>query len=121
MNILQKLFRPKAREYTRAEVLDNNPIIFTAWNGGAYANDIYRGAVDAIARNAGKLKGSHIVKYGDIKKAGNDSRLNRLLQVQPNAYMNAYDMLYKLTTHYFLYNNALYKTSRFILRRSRFL
>lgn len=106
MNILQRLFRPKAREYTRAEVIDNNPIIFTAWNGGAYANDIYRGAVDAIARNAGKLKGSHIVKYGDIKKAGDDGRLNRLLQVQPNAYMNAYDMLYKLTTHYYLYNNA---------------
>lgn len=106
MNILQRLFRPKAREYTRAEVIDNSPIIFTAWNGGAYANDIYRGAVDAIARNAGKLKGSHIVKYGDIKKAGDNGRLNRCLQVAPNAYMTAYDLLYKLTTHYYLYNNC---------------
>lgn len=106
MNILQRLFRPKAREYTRAEVIDNNPIIFTAWNGGAYANDIYRGAVDAIARNAGKLKGSHIVKYGDIKKAGDNGRLNRLLQVAPNQFMSAYDMLYKLTTHYYLFNNC---------------
>ena len=27
-------------------------------------------------------------------------------QVEPNPYMSAFDMLYKLATHYFLYNNA---------------
>lgn len=30
---------------------------FSTWAGNAYENDIYRGAVDAIARNAAKLKG----------------------------------------------------------------
>lgn len=79
---------------------------FTAWSGDAYANDTYRGAVDAIARNAAKLKGSHVINYGDYKKVYPDGRLNRILQVQPNPYMNAFDMLYKLVTHYYLYNNA---------------
>lgn len=79
---------------------------FTAWSGDAYANDIYRGAVDAIARNAAKLKGSHVINYGEHNKKYPDGRLNHLLQVQPNPYMNAFDMQYKLVTHYYLYNNA---------------
>lgn len=79
---------------------------FTAWSGDAYANDTYRGAVDAIARNAAKLKGSHIVNYSDRTRVYPDGKLNRLLQVQPNPYMSAFDMLYKLITHYYLYNNA---------------
>jgi HK97 family phage portal protein len=61
--------------------------------------------VDAIARNAGKLKGTHFIQNGDIKQPAED-KLNRLLQVQPNPYMNAYDMLYKAVTHYYLLNNA---------------
>src|SRR5699024_6809526 len=68
-------------------------------------SDIYRSAVDAIARNAGKLKGKHIVTTPDTRKTG-DQSLNRILSVRPNQYMTAYDLIYKLTTHYFLYNNA---------------
>jgi HK97 family phage portal protein len=90
----------------RAEIMNGSTAQFTAWSGDAYANDIYRGAVDAIARNAAKLKGSHVIKYADHNKADGDCKLNRLLQVQPNPYMSAFDMLYKLVTHYFLYNNA---------------
>jgi HK97 family phage portal protein len=78
---------------------------FTARSGDAYQNDIYRGAVDAIARNAAKLKSSHVVKC-DGHVATADGKLNRLLQVQPNSYMSAFDMQYKLITHYYLYNNA---------------
>lgn len=33
-------------------------------------------------------------------------RINRILQIEPNPYMSAFDMLYKLITHYYLYNNA---------------
>ena len=90
----------------RAELMNGSTAQFTAWSGDAYANDIYRGAVDAIARNAAKLKGSHTINYGDNNRVYPDGRLNRLLQVQPNPYMNAFDMLYKLVTHYYLYNNA---------------
>lgn len=90
----------------RAELMTGNAVRFTAWSGDAYANDIYRGAVDAIARNAAKLKGSHVITYSDHTRTDKDGRLNRLLQVQPNPYMSAFDLLYKLVTHYYLYNNA---------------
>lgn len=79
---------------------------FTPWSGDAYSNDIYRGAVDAISRNCAKLKGSHVISYADHSKVEGDCKLNRLLQVQPNPYMNSYDFIYKMVTHLFLFNNA---------------
>lgn len=108
MGIFQKLInsRKKGRQLARAELLNGQTVAFTAWNGNAYANDIARGAIDSIARNISKLKGRHIVVYGDVRKPGTDTRLNRILQVQPNQYMNASDLLYKLATHYYLFNNA---------------
>ena len=84
----------------------NEQASFTTWGGDAYANDIYRGAVDAIARNCSKLKGSHIISYADHQRISGDCKLNRLLQVRPNPYMSASDMLYKLVTRYYLYNNS---------------
>ncbi len=107
MNIFSKIFnRPAPEPKTeRVEMMGSNTR-FTAWSGDAYSNDIYRGAVDAVARNAGKLKPSHVVTYRGNERFPGDSRLNRILQVQPNPYMNAYDLLYKLVTHYYLYNNA---------------
>lgn len=59
MNIFSRIFRkakPPEGETERAEILGGGNS-FSAWNGDAYANDIYRGAVDAIARNVAKLKG----------------------------------------------------------------
>lgn len=107
MSFFTKLFSNKPqRQLTRAEVVTGNTAIFTSWSGNAYANDIYRGAVDAICRNCGKLHGAHFVKYNGTKKDTTDQKLNRLLQVAPNEYMNSYDFLYKLCTHYFLFNNA---------------
>lgn len=108
MGIFQKLInsRKKDRQLERAELLNGQTVAFTAWNGNAYANDIARGAIDSIARNISKLKGRHVVVYGDARKPGTDTRLNRILQVQPNQYMNASDLLYKLATHYYLFNNA---------------
>lgn len=103
--IFQKQHRPDG-ETSRAELLGSGGGVFTAWSGDAYSNDIYRGAVDSIARNAGKLKGSHVIKYQDHSKVDRDCKLDRLLQIEPNPYMSAFDMIYKLVTHYFLYNNA---------------
>jgi HK97 family phage portal protein len=106
--IFDRLFRrtKEPAKTERAELLSTSTAILTPWSGDAYANDIYRGAVDAIARNAAKLKGSHIIHYTDRNEAAKNSRINRLLQTQPNPYMSAFDMLYKMVTHYFLYNNA---------------
>ena len=108
MAIFDRFFKrkPKATTSTTYPVeLFSGNAAFTQWGGNAYENDIYRAAVDAIARNAAKLKGCHIIETGEVKKPATD-RINRLLQVQPNRYMNAYDMLYKVVTHYFLYNNG---------------
>ena len=79
----------------RAEILSGGSG-FSAWSGDAYASDIYRGAVDAIARNAAKLKGSHVIRYTDHEQAEGDCKINRLLQIEPNPYMSAFDLLYKL-------------------------
>lgn len=106
-NFLQRLFKPKPEpdKTERAEVMSGNPAIFTPFSGGAYESDIYRAAVDSIARNAAKLKGTHIVTL-EQERANGDNRINRILQVRPNPYMSAFDMVYKLVTHYYLFNNA---------------
>lgn len=67
---------------------------------------MYREAVDAIARNAGKLKGSHIIQYADHDRKSGDCKINRILQTRPNAFMSSYDFLYKLVTRLYLYNNS---------------
>lgn len=106
MNLFEKILKqPKPKRVDRVEFNGYNPT-FTAWTGDAYANDTYREAVDAIARNTAKLKASHVLTFSDHSRAEGKCNINRLLQVAPNEFMNAYDMLYKLTTHYFLYNNA---------------
>lgn len=108
MGIFNRVFK-KASKTTvpgTAAALITEQASFTAWTGDAYASDIYRSAVDAIARNCGKLKGSHVINYADHQKTAGDCKLNRLLQVRPNPYMSAYDMLYKLVTRYYLFNNS---------------
>jgi HK97 family phage portal protein len=106
--IFERLFKrtKEPAKTERAELLSTSTAVFTPWSGDAYSNDIYRAAVDAIARNAAKLKGSHVIRYPDRNEIAKSSKINRLLQIQPNPYMSAFDMLYKMVTHYFLYNNA---------------
>lgn len=107
MGLFDRVFRRKTDPaVTATKMIDEPTAVFTTYCGDAYSNDIYRGAVDAIARNIGKLKGSHVIRYADHNKVDGDCKLNRLLQVRPNPYMSAYDFLYKLATHYYLYNNS---------------
>lgn len=108
-NIFKKLFKTKKsqpRQLERAEILSGGPAYFSPFSGNAYENDIYRAAVDAIARNVAKLKGAHVVTMPGQQRKDGDASLNRILQVRPNPYMTAYDVIYKLTTHYFLHNNS---------------
>lgn len=105
MSILDRLFR-RERTRTKTELINEPVSGFSMYGGDAYSNDIFREAVDAIARNAGRLKGSHVVTYAGERHETTDGRLNRLLQTRPNRYMSSYDFLYKLTTRLFLYNNA---------------
>lgn len=91
---------------TRAGLIKIPSNRFTSWQGNSYASDIFRAGVDAIARNAAKLKGVHTITHGGQKKISADKRLERILQISPNAYMSAYDLLYKLVTQLYLTNNA---------------
>lgn len=121
-SFLDRIFKRK-REPTqvdRVEMMGTGAPIFTPFSGNAYESDIYRSAIDAIARNAAKLKGKHIIySKTENKRQQGDQYLNRILQVRPNPYMTAYDLFYKLVTHYYLHNNAfafLQKDERGYLR-----
>ena len=104
MSIFDRLFR-RERSVTSSQVIEETQS-FSAFTGDAYSNDIFREGVDAIARNAGKLKGSHVIKYRDHEREEGDCKINRLLQVRPNPFMSAYDFIYKLVTRLYLYNNS---------------
>lgn len=108
MGLLDRLkkFLREPVETHRAEVMAGGST-FTPFSRNAYESDIYRAAIDAIARNAAKLKGKHIIysKQNNKRETG-DQHLNRILNVRPNPYMTAYDLIYKLVTHYYLHNNA---------------
>ncbi|MDT0696044.1 phage portal protein [Mammaliicoccus sciuri] len=86
------------------EMLNGGYKSFSQFTGDAYQNDIYRSAVDSIARHIAKLSGKHIIN--NSKQNDSNSKINRLLQDRPNPYMSGYDFLYKVATQYFLYNNA---------------
>jgi HK97 family phage portal protein len=77
---------------------------FTMLND-AYDSDVVRSAVDAIARNAGKLKPKHIRRMNGNVTPTNSS-LEYLLSVRPNPYMDGYSFLYKVVTQLYLQNNA---------------
>ena len=104
MSIFDRLFR-REKSVTSSQVIEETQS-FSAFTGDAYSNDIFREGVDAIARNAGKLKGSHVIKYRDHDREEGDCKINRLLQVRPNPFMSAYDFIYKLVTRLYLYNNS---------------
>lgn len=93
MNPITKLFRrtPAAEKGVILEIQSG----YTSFSGTAYGNAAYRAAVDAIARHAAKLK-AH----------SENTAVERLLTESPNAYMSAFDLLYKTATAYFTANNA---------------
>jgi HK97 family phage portal protein len=77
---------------------------FTMLND-AYDSDVVRSAVDAIARNAGKLKPKHIRRMNGTVTPTN-SNLEYLLSVRPNPYMDGYSFLYKVVTQLYMQNNS---------------
>lgn len=103
LNFIKNLFARQPETVERVQVMSGSPAIFTQFTG--WQSDVYRAAVDAIARNASKLRISHVVSYSGQRKQG-DTQLNRILQVRPNPYMSAADWLYKTTTSYYVNNNA---------------
>lgn len=91
MGFLASLFRPKQTQQAFIEIENS----FSSFSGTAYGNAAFRAAVDAIGRHAAKLQA-----HSDNKG------LEALLTAAPNAYMSAYDLLYKTAAAYFTHNNA---------------
>lgn len=105
MSLLDYFFK-KSEPKAVVQKLNLEPSnVFGVFGGNAYANDIYRSAVDAISKQIGKLKGSHIISKNNKKHSG-DCTLNTLLQCRPNPLLSAYDFLYLLSTHLFLHNTS---------------
>ena len=97
MNFITRLFKPRTAPPPGMQV--EIPVYsgFSPFSGAAYDNAIFRGAVDTIAKHTAKLR-----PY----TAPAIQKLDRLLQIEPNPYISAYDLLYKAATAYFCDNNA---------------
>lgn len=90
---------------TQLRMLSGYNPIFTPWSGQPYESDVVRAAVDAIARNAAKLRPKHIRRVnGQIVPVG--GQIERVLAIRPNPYMNAYAFYYKLITTWAIDNDA---------------
>ncbi len=96
---LDKIEQTTAQQF---EMLTGGFKSLSQFSGDAYSNDIYRSAVDTIARHIAKLSGKHVNNTKDF----NNYKINRILQNRPNPYMSGYDFLYKVATQYYLFNNA---------------
>lgn len=79
--------------------------VFTPFGDNTYSSDVVRSSVDAVARNAAKLKAKHVRSAGG-KLKNNGGSIERLLSVRPNPKESAYDFLYKVVTQLFLRSNA---------------
>lgn len=95
----------KKKQYTYMQPVDDYEPIFIQWGGIPYENDVVRAAVDTIARNAAKLNPKH-VRVSDAGIFWMRSNLERLLALEPNPYMSAFDFYYRLVTMRELDNNA---------------
>src|SRR5690606_27652777 len=90
---------------TQVKVMAGYTPVFTPWGERPYEADVVRAAVDAIARNAAKLKAKHIRRVnGEVVHVKN-SDIERVLSLRPNPKMSAYDLLYKLVTTLMMDNN----------------
>lgn len=107
-SLFEKIFgRLKRRDsvFTQLRMLSGYTPIFTPWADRPYEADAVRSAVDAIARNAAKLRAKHIRRVEDtVEHVGGN--IEKVLAVRPNPNMNAYDFLYKMVTTLLIDNNA---------------
>lgn len=85
--------------------------VFTPFGDDTYESDVVRSAVDAIARNAAKLKAKHIRKLnGKVQPAF--GLIEKLLTIRPNPKDSAYDFQYKVFTQLLLRSNAFILVDR---------
>ena len=99
--------KPPRSNLTTAQTLSGDTRrTYTTWRGASWDNDTFRAAVDAISRNAGKLKGRHVITDAQGRHTAGNPTITRLLETAPNPLMSAYDFLYRLTADLYLNGNA---------------
>lgn len=99
--------KPPRSNLTTAQTFSGDARTYSTWRGAAaWDNDTYRAAVDAICRNAGKLKGRHVITDAQGRHTAGNPTITRLLETAPNPLMSAYDFLYRLTADLYLNGNA---------------
>lgn len=101
MGMIDRLFRrrkaaPEAAQTFR--LLDGYAPVFTSWSGSIYESELVRAAIDAIARNVGKLR---LTIQGAAKP-----ELQSKLKAGPNPVQTYYQWLYKTATILLAINNA---------------
>lgn len=90
---------------TQYRFLNDFSPFFSSVNGNFYDNDVVRTCIDAIARNAAKLKPKHIRRVsGQVLQVSDD--LQWLLEIRPNPYMSSYDFIYKVVSQLYTNNNS---------------
>lgn len=106
-SLMDKIFGAlrQKREVTHLRVLSGHAPVFTPWENLPYEADVVRAAVDAVARNAAKLKAKHVRRTQGQVAAVCD-QMERVLTQRPNPHMSAYDFIYRLTTTLMIDNNA---------------
>ncbi|MDQ1233341.1 HK97 family phage portal protein [Paenibacillus sp. SORGH_AS306] len=93
------------KPYAQYQSISGYTPTFRGFGDNAYASDVVRSTIHAIASNAAKLKPKHVRKLdGEIQRPG--KTIERLLSVRPNPHMNAYDFFYKVVTQLYLRSNA---------------
>jgi HK97 family phage portal protein len=96
---------------TQLKMLNGFMLIFNSFSGEAYDSDVVRASVDAIARNGAKLKAKHTRKIGS-NVDNRESHLEKLLQYQPNRFMDSYSFFYKVITQLYMKNNSFIYVDR---------
>lgn len=110
MGLFNKVFGDKQGQgavgsKTSFKFMDSYNAQFSSFGSNIYISDTVRSCIHAIAGNVAKLKPVHIRRAGKNITNTHDN-IERLLQVRPNPYMSAYDMLYKTVTNLYNSNNA---------------
>ena len=98
-NFFKRPFQNKTADnaqYQRIKMLNGYSPYILADNNNIYDNLLIRSCIDTIAKHGAKLSAKVISPNGSYK-----NRLEYLLTYRPNEYMNGYEFLYKIISHYF--------------------
>ena len=97
-NAIQSIFgKPKTFKSTEWKEIGNYSSRFYGFGSNIYANDIVRACIRTLAEHSSKAN-VKVIRRTDGNRVEGDQRLQKLIQYQPNIFMNGKDFLYKVRT-----------------------